>query len=84
MNPRLAVWIVNGLLAGLAAASLFPLLWMLSVSLMPAGEASAVPPPSTAYNACSRVDTSPARSSATIAPTVGRIAVETASHDEST
>ena len=45
MNPRLAVWVVNGLLAGLAAVSLFPLLWMLSVSLMPAGAASTLPPP---------------------------------------
>ena len=45
MNPRAAVWVVNGLLAGLAAASLFPLLWMLSVSLMPAGAASALPAP---------------------------------------
>ena len=45
MNPRLAVWVVNGLLAGLAAVSVFPLLWMLSVSLMPAGAASALPAP---------------------------------------
>jgi len=45
MNPRLAVWVVNGLLAGLAAASLFPLLWMLSVSFMPAGAASSLPTP---------------------------------------
>ena len=45
MNPRLAVWVVNGLLAGLAAASLFPLLWMLSVSFMPAGAASTLPTP---------------------------------------
>ena len=45
MNPRLAVWVVNGLLAGLAAASLFPLLWMVSVSLMPAGAASTLPTP---------------------------------------
>jgi multiple sugar transport system permease protein len=45
MNPRLAVWIVNGLLAGLAAVSLFPLLWMVSVSLMPAGAASTLPTP---------------------------------------
>ncbi|MES1163327.1 MAG: hypothetical protein ABUL50_09725, partial [Rhizobacter sp.] len=45
MNPRLAVWIVNGLLAGLAAASLFPLLWMVSVSFMPAGAASSLPVP---------------------------------------
>ena len=45
MNPRLAVWVVNGLLAGLAAVSLFPLLWMVSVSLMPAGAASTLPTP---------------------------------------
>ncbi|MBU6260224.1 MAG: carbohydrate ABC transporter permease [Burkholderiales bacterium] len=44
-NPRLAVWIVNGLLAGLACVSLFPLLWMLSVSFMPAGASSALPVP---------------------------------------
>jgi multiple sugar transport system permease protein len=45
MSPRLAIPIVNGLLVGLVAVSLFPLLWMLSVSLMPAGAASALPPP---------------------------------------
>ena len=45
MNPRLAVWVVNGLLAGLAAVSLFPLLWMLSVSLMPAGASTTLPTP---------------------------------------
>lgn len=45
MNPRLAIWIVNGLLAGLAALALFPLLWMVSVSLMPAGASSTLPTP---------------------------------------
>jgi len=45
MNPRLAVWVVNGLLAGLAAVSVFPLLWMLSVSLMPAGASTTLPTP---------------------------------------
>ena len=39
------MWVVNGLLAGLAAASLFPLLWMLSVSFMPAGASSVLPTP---------------------------------------
>jgi len=43
--PGLAAVIVNGLLLGTAAVTLFPLLWMLSVSLMSAGEASAFPPP---------------------------------------
>jgi multiple sugar transport system permease protein len=45
VTPRLAVWVVNGLLAGLAAASVFPLLWMLSVSLMPAGASTTLPTP---------------------------------------
>jgi multiple sugar transport system permease protein len=45
MTPRFAVWIVNGLLAGLAAVSLFPLLWMLSVSFMPPGASSVIPTP---------------------------------------
>ena len=45
MNRRLAAAIINGLLAGLAVLSLAPLLWMLSVSLMQAGEASTFPPP---------------------------------------
>jgi multiple sugar transport system permease protein len=45
VQPRLALPIVNGLLVGLTAVSLFPLLWMLSVSFMPAGAASAFPPP---------------------------------------
>jgi multiple sugar transport system permease protein len=44
-NPRFAVWVVNGLLVGLAAASLFPLLWMLSVSFMPPGASSTLPTP---------------------------------------
>lgn len=37
--------LVNGLLIAFAVFSLAPLLWMLSVSFMPAGEASALPPP---------------------------------------
>ena len=45
MTPRFAVWVVNGLLAGLAAISLFPLLWMLSVSFMPPGASSVIPTP---------------------------------------
>ncbi|KZC42455.1 sugar ABC transporter permease, partial [Rhodanobacter sp. FW510-R12] len=45
MNPRLAKALVNGLLIGMAAVALFPLLWMLSVSFMAPGEASALPPP---------------------------------------
>ncbi len=45
MRPRFGVVAINGLLAGLAALSLLPLLWMLSVSFMPAGAASTLPPP---------------------------------------
>jgi multiple sugar transport system permease protein len=45
MNPRLARALVNGLLAGIAVVALLPLLWMLSVSFMPPGTASSLPPP---------------------------------------
>nr|WP_057947808.1 carbohydrate ABC transporter permease [Lysobacter enzymogenes] len=45
MPAWLARAIVNGLLIGLAALSLAPLLWMLAVSLMQPGEAAAFPPP---------------------------------------
>jgi len=41
----LAAAAINGLLLGAALFTLFPLLWMLSASLMAAGEASALPPP---------------------------------------
>ncbi|TMG97877.1 MAG: carbohydrate ABC transporter permease [Betaproteobacteria bacterium] len=45
MTPGLARVIVNGLLFGIAAITLFPLVWMVAVSLMSAGEASTYPPP---------------------------------------
>jgi multiple sugar transport system permease protein len=45
VKPSPGTIAVNGLLAALAAMSLFPLLWMLSVSFMPAGAASTLPPP---------------------------------------
>jgi multiple sugar transport system permease protein len=45
LPPPFAAAIVNGVLAGLAFVSLFPLLWMLSVSFMPPGAASTLPPP---------------------------------------
>ena len=38
-------WLINGALLALALVSLAPLLWMLSVSFMPQGEASHFPPP---------------------------------------
>jgi multiple sugar transport system permease protein len=45
VKHRFACAIVNALLAGIALLSLFPLLWMLSVSFMPSGAASTLPPP---------------------------------------
>ncbi|MCI3951093.1 MAG: carbohydrate transporter rane protein 2, family, partial [Burkholderiales bacterium] len=45
MTPRLAATLVNGALVGLAAVTLFPLLWMLSVSFMAPGASSTLPPP---------------------------------------
>jgi len=45
MNPRLAVWIVNGLLGVLAVSTLFPLLWMLSASFMAPGASTSLPTP---------------------------------------
>jgi len=43
--PGLAGLLVNGLLLGGATITLLPLVWMVSVSLMSPGEASAFPPP---------------------------------------
>jgi multiple sugar transport system permease protein len=45
MTPRPAAIAVNGALAGASVFALFPLLWMLAVSFMSPGEASAYPPP---------------------------------------
>ncbi len=45
MNSPGTKAIINGLLIGSAVFVLFPLLWMLSVSFMQPGEASAFPPP---------------------------------------
>ena len=45
MNTRTSGWLVNGALWLLAVLTLFPLLWMLSVSLMPTGASSSYPPP---------------------------------------
>ena len=43
MKPRALV--VNALVWALAALAVFPLVWMVCVSLMPAGTASSLPPP---------------------------------------
>jgi multiple sugar transport system permease protein len=43
MRRRLAQLAVNGALILLAGATAFPLLWMISASLMPAGEAATLP-----------------------------------------
>src|SRR4029453_12584872 len=40
-----AQWAVNGALLGLTVVTLFPLVWMVAVSLMTPGEASTYPPP---------------------------------------
>ncbi|WP_430392205.1 carbohydrate ABC transporter permease [Dyella sp. 20L07] len=45
MSPRAAKAVIHGLLIGGSLVALFPLLWMLSVSFMQPGEASALPPP---------------------------------------
>jgi multiple sugar transport system permease protein len=45
MNRQLTSAIVNGLLIGMTIVALLPLLWMVSVSFMPRGTASAFPPP---------------------------------------
>ena len=43
--PGLARVVVNGVLLGAAVVTIAPLVWMLSVSLMSPGEATAFPPP---------------------------------------
>src|SRR4029079_1644455 len=45
MRRRVQAPLVNGLLLAAAALTLFPLFWMVSVSLMSPGEASSYPPP---------------------------------------
>ena len=45
LTPGVAGLIVNGVLLGAAVATLVPLVWMVSVSFMSPGEASAFPPP---------------------------------------
>ena len=45
MNRRLATTTLHAALLGIAALTAFPLLWMLSASFMPSGEASTFPPP---------------------------------------
>jgi len=44
-DSRWLMWLVNGGLVIMAVLSLAPLAWMVSVSLMPAGQANTVPPP---------------------------------------
>jgi len=45
MTPRVAGVLVNGLLLVAAVVTIAPLVWMVSVSFMAPGEASAFPPP---------------------------------------
>jgi multiple sugar transport system permease protein len=42
---RAEAWLINGALVAASAIALFPLLWMVAVSVMAPGEASAIPPP---------------------------------------
>jgi multiple sugar transport system permease protein len=51
IRRRVQAPLVNGLLLAAAAATLLPLLWMVSVSLMSPGEASSYPPPLLPANA---------------------------------
>jgi len=44
VSKRVATILVHGALVAASALTLLPLLWMISASLMPTGEASAVPP----------------------------------------
>jgi multiple sugar transport system permease protein len=45
VSPRAQTWLVNGALWLAAALTVFPLAWMVSVSLMPTGASSTYPPP---------------------------------------
>jgi multiple sugar transport system permease protein len=45
VTRRTEAWLVNGALVGAALVAVFPLVWMISVSLMAPGEASTSPPP---------------------------------------
>src|SRR5580765_9086505 len=45
MNRRLATLILHAVLIAGAALTVAPLLWMLSASLMPTGQANTSPPP---------------------------------------
>ncbi|HEX2690760.1 MAG TPA: carbohydrate ABC transporter permease [Kofleriaceae bacterium] len=45
MTRRTEAWLIQGALIAAAIVTLFPLVWMISVSLMSPGEASASPPP---------------------------------------
>jgi len=42
---RIEPWLVNGALVAAAVIAVFPLAWMIAVSMMAPGEASAMPPP---------------------------------------
>jgi len=51
MSPRVAKALINGLLIGAAVIAIAPLLYMVSVSFMPQGQASSLPPPVLPKNA---------------------------------
>src|SRR5207237_9450735 len=45
VSRRTEVWLINGALVAASLIALFPLLWMISVSLMASGESSTAPAP---------------------------------------
>ena len=45
MTKRSWAWVINALLLAISLLTLIPLLWMVSVSFMTAGESSTFPPP---------------------------------------
>ena len=45
MNHRLQSWLVHMVLLAMAAITIYPLVWMVFASLMPAGAAQSLPPP---------------------------------------
>jgi multiple sugar transport system permease protein len=45
VNSRAEPWLINGALVVIALAAIFPLAWMIAVSVMAPGEASTSPPP---------------------------------------
>ena len=67
MNPRIAKALINGMLIGGTLVALFPMLWMLSASLMRPGEAGALVVPAEPELELLELDPQPAISKAVTA-----------------